>query len=194
MRGVKICAAFMGIAAGLTGQLAHAQDAREVRVGLTLVPAPLGGLDDNGTRVGSEFAFGVMPTVDVALHPNLFVGVASNVTFHVRARGAADDVAPGRETDLLLRLGAGLAAGERLHFYGYFAPGYGFMSGFPQGDTFGGWVIGLHAGARVDASPRFFLNGEVGYQHGFQRATIDGVEGHFGASWVQVGLGVGVRV
>jgi hypothetical protein len=94
----------------------------------------------------------------------------------------------------LLRIGAEAAATERLQIYGYLSPGYAFMFGLPGDVGARGPVIGLHAGGRLDLTPAFFVNAEVGYQMGFQSATTNGVNAEWHASFFQIGLGAGVRI
>jgi hypothetical protein len=196
MRRATICAAALAMAELLGGRLGRAEAPGTVRLGLDLVPTPAGILSSRTqgteTTVGSVFAFGVMATADVDLHPHLFAGVGVNQTFHVRARGTSGDA--NNQLDLLLRVGAiiGIADGARL--YGYLAPGYSFVGDTEQHPSARGPVVGVHAGAMFDATPRLYLAAELGYQQGFQQATIDGVTDRFSASFIQVGLGVGVRL
>jgi hypothetical protein len=198
MHGATIAGVVVGMAGLLGADLASAQDAGRatVRVGLMLMPTPFGALENQlpggDVRVGSEFAFGVMPSLDVAPCANRFVGLASNFTFHVRARGA--NVEPANEIDILLRLGASAAVAQRIHLYAYLAPGYSFMSGLPGSVSTRGPVIGLHAGGTFDATPGFFLNGELGYQQGFQQTTLQGLDVRYDAALIQVGLGAGARI
>ena len=138
--------------------------ADRMRVAVTLLPMPLGVLHSGGagseTNVGSAFAFAVMTSVDFVTHPNVFVGLAPSYGFHIKARGA--DVDPGRELDLLLRLGYTAPAGPRLHPHGYIALGYSFISGIRSGTDAQGLVIGLHGGALIDLTPSLFLDAELG--------------------------------
>ena len=165
------------------------------RLGLTLVPAPFGTLTSGPSggefSVGSQFAFAVMPVVDLSLARHFFVGFAPSYTFNIKAKNGPDDAAS--ELDLLLRIGAEAAATDRIQVYGYLSPGYALMSGLPPGgEGVRGPVIGLHAGGRLDLTPAFFVNAEIGYQLGFQNASTSGSEWH--ASFAQIGLGAGVRI
>lgn len=196
MRRATICAAVSAIAAFLGGRLARAEAPGTVRLGLDLVPAPAGILNSRTqgeeVKVGSVFAFGVMATADLDLRPHLFAGVGVNQTFRVRARGT--DADSYDQLDLLLRVGAITGVADRAHLYGYVAPGYSFIGGPRQYPSARGPVVGVHAGVMFDATARFYLAAELGYQQGFQQATIDGVTDRFSASFFQIGLGVGVRI
>ncbi len=169
-----------------------------LRLGLTLVPAPFGTLrsGDPGAEfsVGSQFAFAVMPVVDLSLARHLFVGFAPSYTFNIQALGRSGGAAS--ELDLLLRIGAEAAATDRIQIYGYLSPGYAFMSGLPPTEDVSarGPVVGLHAGGRLDLTPAFFVNAEVGYQMGFQNGSWNGSTNEYHASFLQIGLGAGVRI
>jgi hypothetical protein len=68
------------------------------------------------------------------------------------------------------------------------------MFGLPS-DTLGrGPVVGLHGGGRFDLGAAFFVNAEVGFQAGFQTASVDGSSQEYYASFMQIGLGAGVRI
>ena len=73
--------------------------ADRMRVGVTLLPMPVGVLQSGGaaaeTSVGSVFALAVMASFDLVTYPNAFVGFAPSYAFHIKARGA--DVAPRQE-------------------------------------------------------------------------------------------------
>ena len=198
MRAAAIGSVFIGSLL-VTGSVARGEDASKVRVGVTLVPTPIGLLEvrEPGTAeegVRSGFAFGVMPVVDFALHRNVFVGLAPSYTFHVRAVGADPDVQPGNELDILLRLGGGANVVDRLYLYGYLAPGYSFTRDLPNNTHSRGPVLGFHAGGMFDATARFFVNAELGYQKGFQKTSVDGIDIDYNTNFIQVGLGTGVRL
>ena len=165
-----------------------------IRLGLTLVPAPFGSLRSGppGAEfwVGSQFAFGVMPVLDVSLAHHLFVGFAPSYAFNIKAKHGPEEGA--RELDLLLRIGAEAAATDRLQLYGYLSPGYGFLHGLPSDLSAAGPVVGLHGGGRLDLTPTFFVNAEAGYQMGFLTASPNGSVQY--AGFVQIGLGAGVRI
>lgn len=168
-----------------------------MRVGVMLVPTPMGNLRDgppgSEVRVGSDPTVGAMATFDFLTRANLFVGFAPSYIFHVKAR-ANYDVVSSHDFDLLVRLGYALPVGDRFHAYGYLAPGYSFISGFNSNVTGQGPVLGVHAGGLYDLTPGFFFAAEVGYQAGFQRTTSEPVEASLAASFIQIGLGVGAHI
>jgi len=170
--------------------------ADQLRVGITLLPMPLGvlraGDAASDTSAASAFAFAVMTSVDFVTQPNLFVGLASSYAFHIQARGAGVD--PGQELDLLLRLGYTAPLGRRLHAHAYLAPGYSLLCGLPGHRGAQGLVVGLHGGVLFDLTASLFLDAELGYQAGFQRDLHSWIERNERTTLVQAGAGVGVRI
>ena len=51
-------------------------------------------------------------------------------------------------------------------------------------------MVGLHAGAMYDVASNLFVNGQVGYQLGFQKLSDVDLKSNF----LQIGLGVGMRL
>jgi hypothetical protein len=183
----------------VAGTAPAAEATHGARIGVMLVPSPMGRLhaeaaDGFQETVRSEPTLTVMTTFDFVPRstPNLFIGFAPSYTFHVKAAGSFAD--PGRTFDLLLRFGYSLPIAERFRAYGYLAPGYSFGSGWPDGVTSQGPVLGVHAGGLFSITPSVFLNAELGYQAGFQRAAFDNTDNAFSQSFIQLGLGVGLRV
>jgi hypothetical protein len=168
----------------------------KMRVTAMFVPAPAGllhsGPAGSDYTVGAEPAFGVATAFDFVPHRNMFVGFAAAYTFNVQARGT--DADPDTSLDLTLRFGGSYPLGRRVVAYGYLSPGYSFMRGPSQGVSPEGPIIGVHAGAQFDLTPIWFLAAEVGYQAGFQRAFVDGMDVAYDASFFQTGLGLGVRI
>jgi hypothetical protein len=68
------------------------------------------------------------------------------------------------------------------------------MRGAPQATEPQGPVLGAHAGALFDLTPTLFLAAELGYQTGFQRASLNQLDIPYDASFFQTGIGVGARI
>jgi hypothetical protein len=164
----------------------------KMRVGLNIVPMPfLGKLSFSAGGISGSsdaaFAFGVMPVFDYAINQNLFVGAGPMATFNVKGKDSTGDAA--KEYDLMLRVGYQLPVADKLTGFGYLAPGYSIVSP-SQGDSAKGLVVGLHVGAMYDVTPTMFVNGQLGYQLGFQ--SVDGAD--FKTRYFQIGLGGGMRL
>jgi hypothetical protein len=181
-----------------TGTAAAGADQSKMRLGLTLVPAPLGSLKSATTSQDTAFAFGVMPLFDFKVHPNFFVGIAPLYTFNVKpsAQTAGDSSA---ELDIMLRVGGGLPVADKIQVYGYLSPGYSIVMLPQAAKDLGasdpkGFMLGFHAGGMMDVLPNVFVNAEVGYQLGFQSASFMGVSGDSKSNFLQIGLGGGIKL
>jgi hypothetical protein len=163
----------------------------KMRLGVMLVPMPLGSLKTSvaGADLSTDLAiaFAVMPVFDYIVMPHLFVGAAPSYAFNVKPKDGGGDASS--QIDLLLRVGTGWALNEKLQLYGYGSPGYSIVKP-SNGDSAKGLVLGLHAGAMMDVSSKLFVNGEVGYQLGFQKVSdVDSK-----TNYLQIGLGIGMRI
>ena len=206
MKPMTLCFAMLGLTGTMISLRAMANEAQverggttadsKMRVGVTLVPTPVGRLhagSGSEATFANPFTFAVMTTFDFVPHPNVFIGLAPSYTFHIRAEGA-DQIDPSREFDLLLRFGYTALVADRLHAYGYVAPGYSFISGAVQGAPSQGPVVGLHGGGLFDLTSTVFLDVELGYQAGFQQGSSSSMGNDLRASLLQIGAGIGVRI
>lgn len=177
--------------------VASSTPASKLRLGLNVVPMPIGKLTFNagGISVSSDtaFAFGILPFFDYLLTPNFFIGVGPQYILNVKGKNGTDSA--GKELDLQLRLGGQAPVSDQLDLYGYLSPGYSIiMVPSGGGPNPKGFELGIHAGAIFNLSPAAFLNGEIGYQLGFQKATYLGVSADEKSSFLQIGLGGGIRL
>jgi hypothetical protein len=178
-----------------------AADATKMRLGLNIVPMPIGSLKSNvagaDTSLDTAFAFGVMPIFDYKLHPNFFVGVSPLYIFNVKGKDAMGDAAS--ELDIQLRLGGGAPLTDKLGAYGYLSPGYSIVM-LPQAvkdagaSNPKGFMLGIHAGAMMDLASNVFVNAELGYQLGFQKMSIGGTDVDSKSNFFQIGLGAGIHL
>lgn len=199
MRVMKLCLAIAGLFAVLTPLPALAQGgampAPRARLGLNVVPMPVGTIEVEVLGfTGSDdaaAAFGFMPFLDFLLTPNFFIGLSPTYTLNVKAEGWDD---AGTKLDLALRLGGGAPVSDRLDLYGYLTPGYSIVDVPNVENNATGFVLGLHAGVMYSLSQAVFLNGELGYQVGFQEVSIAGQSVDGKTSYLQIGLGGGLRL
>jgi len=171
----------------------------KMRLGLNVVPMPLGTLKFSAPGFGSvssdtKFAIGAFPFFDYLFTPNLFAGLAVQYTFNIKAKDQTSGDA-SKQLDIMLRLGGGGYVADKLQVYGYLSPGYSIImvpsdagSSNPKG-----FMLGFHAGAMYDVTPGAFLNLEIGYQLGFQKISESGVSADFKSNFGQIGLGGGIR-
>jgi len=170
-----------------------------MRLALNLVPMPfLGKLKASAggqsTEADAAFAFGIAPIFDYNITSMFFIGASPTYTFNVKGKDATDSA---KELDLLLRVGANFPAADKLTVYGYLSPGYSIIqlpSSSSGVDNPAGLVLGFHAGAQFDVAPTFFLQGQLGYQIGFQKTSVGGMDVDLKTSYLQIGLGGGIRL
>jgi hypothetical protein len=200
MRVTKLCFAIAGLVAVLTPLPAFAQGgampAPRARLGLNVVPMPVGTVEaEAGGFTGSDdmaAAFGFMPFLDFLVTPNFFIGFTPTYILNVKSEDADD---AGTQLDLLLRLGGGAPVSDRLDLYGYLAPGYSIVDIANVDNNAKGFALGIHGGVMFSVSSAVFLNGELGYQIGFQEVSLP-VIGTVDSktSYLQIGLGGGLRL
>ena len=129
-----------------------------------------------------------MPVFDYLVLPNVFVGAAPSYTFNVKGKDDMGDCVEAARPPAAGRLRACPSARSSAST-GMRRPGYSIISP-PEGDSAKGLVVGLHAGAMYDVASNLFLNGQLGYQLGFQKLSdVD-----FKTNFLQIGLGVGMRL
>jgi hypothetical protein len=169
----------------------------KMRLGLNVVPMPIGKFKVSGGGISESddtaFAFGIMPFFDYLLSPNFFIGLGPMYTLNVKGKNSSGTAA--KELDLQLRLGGEAPVSDKIDLYGYLSPGYSIIM-FPSGAGSNpkGFELGIHAGGIFNVSPVVFLNAEVGYQLGFQKVSELGVSADAKSSFLQIGLGGGVRL
>jgi hypothetical protein len=185
-------AAPAGEPAGTTSAAASAgMPESKMRVGLNLVPMPIGTLKAINTSFDAAFAFGLAAFFDYSITPNFFVGVAPQYIFNVKPKDGMADAS--KELDLQLRLGGGAPVAEKIQLYGYLSPGYGIIMP-SMGNNPKGLMLGIHAGGMMDVSPTVFVAAEVGYQVGFQKVDFGGTSVDSKSNFLQIGLGGGLRL
>ena len=165
-----------------------------IRLGLNVVPTPLGSFEAGPVSGDLSFAFGVRAFFDYSLTRNFFVGIGPTYTLNVIAKDADADANPSKQLDLLLRLGGGAPVSDSLQLYGYLSPGYSMLSSSSPNEDAKGAVLGINAGALLALNPKFFLNGELGYQIGFQKISIASTTVDANDKLLQIALGAGVRL
>ena len=181
--------------AAATGTSAAPSDSK-MRLALNVVPMPFLGklkVGAGGTDMSLDaaFAFGIMPVFDYSIMPNFFVGFSPLYAFNVKPKDATGDAA--KELDLMVRIGGMLPAGDKLNVYGYLSPGYSMIMP-SQGDSAKGLTVGVHAGAAFDVASNIFVNGQVGYQLGFQKVSVGGQDADVKTNYLQIALGAGMRL
>lgn len=163
----------------------------KMRVGVNLVPMPIGKVKVNvggvSNSTNTAIAFGLAPFYDYAVNEFFFVGGSLQYTLNVKASGAGS---AGSAFDILARAGGNAPVTDTVSLYGYVTPGYGFVMPPSGGSTGKGFIIGFHGGAMMAVTSTIYVEGQLGYQLGFQKANS--VDTRF--SYLQIGLGGGIKL
>jgi hypothetical protein len=135
-------------------------------------------------------------SLDYACGDVLFVGVGSQYVYWVH-QALSDGPAEGSEADLYARIGANGRVTESWRMFAYLSPGYSVLvpsSGSSALSEPRGLVVAGTVGTSVDLLPALFFTVELGYQEGFQTAQDDGIAIDHQTRFMQVGLGLGLRL
>jgi hypothetical protein len=150
----------------------------QVRLGAELSILPTGSLtaeaNNQSMSVDTATAIGVGAVLQFPLNSIFTVDLAPRYVFNVKGN---DDDESATELDLRARLTAGGRVAPAVRLYAAVEPGYSIL--FPPDAPSGiemsnpkGLTLGLAAGAAFTVQPRLQVTGEIGYQFGFQSATV----------------------
>jgi hypothetical protein len=213
----------ISLATSLVASAAFAQDApagnvsreterasKRVSLGAQIELLPYGqisgGNDSNTINEDAAFAYGVGANLDFHLNRYLSIGLAPRMILNVTTKDQdadQEDQDALKQVDARVRVKGTFPVASAIDLYGYVAPGYSWI--LADDNTFGpvhvndatGLVVAFAAGASVDLTPSFFLNGEVSYQLGFQQsnASLGPIDGDFDfkSNYLSVAFGAGAR-
>lgn len=167
-----------------------------MRLSFSIVPAPIGSVESTVPIVGDvstdmAFAFGLRPAFDYSVSQYFFVGFSPQFLLNVKDDDGNGDAA--KALDLLLRVGGHAPVADKLHLYGFLAPGYSIIYP-PTGDNASGFVLGVAAGAMYALTEKLFASADIGYQLGYQEFTFGGADFDFHLRYLLIGLGVGMKL
>jgi hypothetical protein len=90
-------------------------------------------------------------------------------------------------------VGGNAKVADTIMLYGYAAPGYGIV--MPSvGENAKGFVVGFAGGAMLALTPGMYLNGEVGYQVGYQKVKVLNADVDAKTNFMHIGVGLGFRI
>lgn len=166
-----------------------------MRLSFSIVPGPLGSLETNlgGQKVSTDtaVAFGLRPAFDYSINKYLFVGFGPQFLFNVKADSGGD---AGKAVDLLLRVGGHAPVADNVQLYGYLAPGYSIYYPPTGNEDPSGFVLGVAVGALFSINERLFASADIGYQLGYQEATVFGADIDVHLRYLLIGLGIGMKL
>ena len=191
-----------GLASAFGASAAHAEG---LKLGAQAQVLPFGssleiGDGDDSEDLDLSTAFGIVGTVDYAVHPNIDIGLAPRLVLNIIPDEADDDDDSATELDLAARVTGHALVAPKLDVFGYVAPGYSIVM-LPEGDDDdafddpSGLILGLGAGVKYAVSPTLSVVGELGYQLGFQGTSIEFAGESFDADFKTnlVHFGVGIQ-
>jgi hypothetical protein len=188
------CDVALACAVGVVGasSLATAQEVQPshpAALGLSLSLLPSGQLSFHGsgngqtidTSADTNFTTALSPFFDYALSPYFTLGFSPQVIFDIKGSGDTDSAT---QYDLRARLTAQAPVSPRVLVFGRLSPGYSILdlpSSAKTDATTGatlndpkGFLLDVSAGISGQVLPNAFVVFDVGYQWGFQTATISG--------------------
>lgn len=199
---LRVCGAAMLAVAALVAseRFAAAQSASgpasigRMRLSFSIVPAPLGSIETSlgqNASTDTAVAFGLRPAFDYSINKYLFVGFGPQFLFNVKADSGGD---AGKAVDLLLRVGGHAPVADNVQLYGYLAPGYSIYYPPTGNEDPSGFVLGVAVGALFSINERLFASADIGYQLGYQEATVFGADIDVHLRYLLIGLGIGMKL
>lgn len=180
-------------------------------IGVMFAVMPAGTVKFDGTLQSSPitstadtvFAVAVAPFVDVAVSPNIAFGFSPQVIFHVKADGGTGQSAT--EYDVRARLTARAPVSPTANVFGRLSPALSIID-LPSEDPDDsitisdpvGLLLDFSVGAEFALQPNLFFVSELGYQLGFQSATVDdrgdSTDVDLNTRYLHLGVGLAVRL
>jgi hypothetical protein len=169
-------------------------------VGVVFSMMPVGTLHQTAgganASTDSVFAVAVAPTLDALTSPYFSIGFSPQVIFRVKADGSPAQSAT--EYDLRGRLTARLPTSARTVTYARLSPAFSIVAlpapssrSAPSVANPKGLLVDFSVGAEIAVAPRLFAVVDLGYQQGFQSATLP-TSGFDGTSYLHLGAGLAV--
>ena len=142
----------------------------------TLSATASSGTQTSALSSDSVFALAVAPFLDVPLSPFFTLGASPQVILRVKGEGATGESAT--EFDLRARLTARAPVSPNARLYARLSPAYSIISlpspplaAQPPPDP-KGFLLDVAVGTEVQLVPNLFLVVDLGYQFGFQSASV----------------------
>lgn len=155
---------------------------KRFRLGIDLLPVLAAkvetGTHGNNTSSDLDTTYGLCLSAGFRILAGLSAGVAPQVIFHLSGKDSAGYSTLDSETeyDLMARIAYMQAIGPKVAVYAELMPGFSIVTydritvgSHPPSAK--GFVVGGGFGAAFDITDRFFINGGIGYQQGFQRSS-----------------------
>ena len=153
---------------------------------------PVGSLhtkaDMKSLEADVSTAFGVSANLEAILPPYIAIGVNPGVVLGLKS-GAV--MASATQLDLRARMRVGHVAPEGFGEYGYVSAGGSWIFEPNDGETSRGVSFGVGAGVTRRVDRLSFVTFELGFQAGFQNATVRDTDVELSSRLFHVGVGFG---
>jgi hypothetical protein len=207
-RGLTLACVLGTLGASSSARAGEAQPSRAA-LGLSFSLLPSGQLSLSGSSGGqnlsassdTDLATALSPFFDYALSPYFTLGFSPQVIFNVKGSNGVDSAT---QYDFRARLTAQAPVSPRILVFARVSPGYSIID-FPSSVANGtdgsvsnpkGFLLDVSAGLSGQILPNAFVVFDLGYQWGFQTATITGagpsVDVDFRTRYLHLGLGFAV--
>jgi len=182
--------------AAVTAPLSGLEPAEEPmgRAGVELALLPVGSLKASAgmanVSADAAVAIGIGGVLQHPIDHTFTVEFAPRLLFNVKGQ---NDTSSATELDIRARVTAGGYVSPQVRLYAAVSPGYSMLF-LPStvGDTPNpnGLTLGFSAGAAIKVAPAMMLTGELGYQLGFQKATISGMDVDVQSDFLHLAVGM----
>jgi opacity protein-like surface antigen len=173
------------------GGISAAASVHLLPVGSFEVDIPGLGSDSESTK----FAYGLAGNIDYQVNDSIAISFAPRYILNVITSSADADSDPASELDLMVRGAYGKAVNPKLTAYGFVGLGYSVImppsSASDDAESSKGPALGLGGGVRHGLSGSMFLQGELGYQLGFQKISEGGQTATVATNYLHLGVGIG---
>jgi hypothetical protein len=168
---------------------AAASDSK-MQLGLNLLPMLIGKTKTDAGSFDLAMAYGVGLSFGYAVIPGLYVGVAPQALFNVKAKDVPDGATANtlKEYDLMARVAYAYTVAPKVALYAEFLPGFSIVSG--SGDSAKGLILAGGVGGMLDVTDQVFVNVGVGYQYGLQKVS----SAKDNVSFLRIAVGAGVKL
>jgi hypothetical protein len=166
----------------------------KMQLGLNLLPMLLGKVSGGGGSTDLAFAYGVGLSFGYVVIPGLTVGLAPQGVFNVKAKNAPSGTTAAKEYDIMARVAYAYTVAPKFAVYAEVLPGYSIISNPSPANAGKGLVLAGGVGAMMDVTDQVFVNLGVGYQMGFQKASVAGISGDEKTKFLRIAVGAGIRL
>jgi len=174
-----------------SGSIAPSSSQLTIVAGALFELAPVtsveGAVNNISVTRDAATAYGISGNVEALISPFVALGLSPGLMFGLRSATA---VASDTQFDLRARMRVGKLVDDGFLPYAYGTVGVSWIFGPNNEPTAVGAVLGAGIGLSHQVEHDVFVTFELGYQHGFQGATVNDTDVDAGSRLFHLGLGV----